>query len=108
MSTGILSDPRVTARPARASNSPAETEYLIDGQPPADVNPSHRGYLVSAVNGGAWNGAEDGGWVVFNSFCTWIGSDRPPADREHEIDAKDVYPSAEAAVAAVLAALNGR
>lgn len=103
MNTDVLNDPRVTARPSRASNSPADTEYLIDVLPPAGVDPSHNGYLVVAVDGGAWNGTEDGGWVVFNSFATWIGSERPPADREHEIDAKGVYPSAEAAISAVLA-----
>jgi hypothetical protein len=106
MSTGILDDPRVTHRPSRTSES-GGTEYLIDGAPPVAVSPRHSGYMVIKVGEGWSNTETRTGWVVFNSFCTWINSAKPPADRENEIDAKDVYSTPDAAVSAVLAALDG-
>jgi hypothetical protein len=106
--TTALDDPRVSSRPERCSDSPADTEYFVDTPSPAEVNPSHLGYSVHCVGDG-WSRTETRtGWVVFNSFGCWINSVRPPTDREHEIDAKDVYPTAEDAISAVLAALDGR
>jgi hypothetical protein len=105
MTTDVLNNPRITVRPSRTSET-GGTEYLIDGAPPTAVSPQHKGYMVIKVGEG-WSGSETRtGWVVFNGFCVWIGSDNVPADRENEIEAKDVYPSAEAAVEAVLTALD--
>lgn len=104
----VLNDPRVTVKPNQGSapTLPGDVEFWIDVPVPAEVNPEHDGYVVVQVGEG-WSSSETRtGWVVFNSFCVWIGSARMPADRENEIDAQDVYPSAEEAVGAVLTALD--
>lgn len=99
----VLDDPRVTSRPSRYSDQPEGPSYLIDGAPEA-VQPHHHGYEV--VNLVA-NDTHPAGWLVFNSFGVWIGkTDHFLVDAGNEVDAKDVYPTAEAAVVAVLAGLE--
>lgn len=99
----ILNDPRVSVRSAPGFNT-GDTGYLIAGVPD-HVQPTHGGYEVSEVKLG-WNYDLPPGWAVFNGAGVWIGLADSRLVAEHEIDAKDVYPTAEAAVAAVLAGLE--
>lgn len=99
----VLDDPRVTARPAVRSvtTEPNGNDYLIEGGP--------TGYVVAEVQDGWSNSGQPPGWVVFNGYTVWIGTTSHPALLDiNEVDAKDVYPTAEAAVAAVLVELDKR
>lgn len=96
----VLNDPRVYA--GRAIEGMRGNAYLIEGGPIC--------YKVAEVPAG-WcakgtNRLRAPGWVVFGDCGVWLGSVGHFALSGKEVDAKGVYSTAEAAVAAVLAGLD--
>lgn len=93
----VLDDPRVSVRPGTAF------AYHIEGGP--------TGYGITmkdAVTDSHGTTGTADQWMVFNGYSVWIGSTNHPHPLvdDNEVDAKDVYPTAEAAVVAVLTALD--
>lgn len=91
----VLDDPRVSVKPGTGF------AYRIEGGPTGyGVTMKDAVTTVHGTTGAA------GQWMVFNGYGVWIGATDHPLVDANEVDAKGVYPTAEAAIAAVLAGLD--